>query len=338
MRLMIALLCLASSASVAWCQENPLAQLTVSSTRLSYSSGFAEVTYGYQRDSKEVNSSRLDFIVIQTAKHHMFRTCVHLSSKVDDVTPPAYIALEDWPIDLPDDAQIHVVNAGRYSKADADVTLAEIRAWLDQPNLQPTIESLLDFQTDYRAAERDVATKQLRWVPASPQRIAWSSKGFANVLDDHSIELKESSGWKEFTLYFAPTGSERIDRILVELLPRERSPVTGNRKVMLFDIKAHIEEIANGSTAVEFQRCRLLDDETDETVLNCVDNLSDTGWAVPDFLGSDACHQLVLEFRRPITVQRGSILGITIDSGAAPDVDSLSRIRVSFPSHGKHSG
>ena len=186
----------------------------------------------------------------------MIKSCVHLTSKVDDVTSPAYIALVDWPIDLPDDAQVHAVNAGRYSKANADVTLAEIRAWLDQPNVELSIESLLDFRTNYRAAERDVASKKTRWVPASPKKVAWLSKGSANVLDDHSIELRESSGWQEFTLYFAPTGIERIDRILVELLPSERSREKGNRKVMLFDVKGHLESVANGSTPVEFQRCR----------------------------------------------------------------------------------
>ena len=265
----------------------------------------------------------------------MFKSCVHLTRKVDDVTPPAYIALEDWPIDLPDDAQVHMVGAGRYSNANADVTLAEIRAWLDQPKVEPSIGSLLEFRTKYRAAERDVAGKQIRWVPTSPRKVAWSSKGSANVLDDHSIQLRESSGWQEFTLYFAPAGIERIDRIRLELLPSERAREKGNRNVMLFDVKARLESTANGSTPVEFQRCRLLANETDETVANCIDFLSDTGWTVPDFVGGAACHQLVLECRKPITIQPGRLLAITIDSGAEPDLSPLSGIRVSFPSRSK---
>lgn len=154
MRLLIVALFIAVSSVNASGQESPLAKLTITKTRLRCSSGIAEVTYAYKRDKRNASALPLEFIVIQTAKHHMFKSCVHLSSKVDDVTPPAYIALEDWPIDLPHDDQIHVVTAGRYYTADSDVTLGEIRGWLDQPQLQATIKSLLDYKTKSRTARR----------------------------------------------------------------------------------------------------------------------------------------------------------------------------------------
>jgi hypothetical protein len=157
MRLLIAALFIAIATANACGQESPLAELTVTSTRLSCSSGFAEVTYAYKRGKVKSDRLQLDLVVIQTAPHSQFKTSVHLSSKVDDVTAPAYIALPEWAVELPHDHQIHAVTAGRYYTADSDVTLGEIRGWLDQPQLQATIKSLLDYSTKSRSADRNTA-------------------------------------------------------------------------------------------------------------------------------------------------------------------------------------
>lgn len=152
MRLLIAALFIAIATANACGQQSPLAELTLTSTRFSCSSGFAEVSYAYRRGTAKSDRLELDFIVIQTAGHSQFKTSVHLSSKVDDVTPPAYIALPEWAVDLPNDHQIHAVTVGRYYTADSDVTLAEVRGWLDQPKLEPTIKSLLEYRTKSRSA------------------------------------------------------------------------------------------------------------------------------------------------------------------------------------------
>ncbi|MCA9068775.1 MAG: hypothetical protein KDA84_07620, partial [Planctomycetaceae bacterium] len=101
MRLLIAVFFSGIVAANACGQESPLAELTVTSTRLSCSTGFAEVTSAYRRGKATSDKLKLDFIVIQTSNHSQFKTSVHLSSKVDDVTSPAYIALPDWAVDLP---------------------------------------------------------------------------------------------------------------------------------------------------------------------------------------------------------------------------------------------
>ncbi|MEO1615929.1 MAG: SUMF1/EgtB/PvdO family nonheme iron enzyme [Planctomycetota bacterium] len=166
-------------------------------------------------------------------------------------------------------------------------------------------------------------------MQSSPKKVVWSSKGSANVLGDQSIELQGSNDWQEFTLYFQPPELAQIERVLLEVLPSPRSCANSDKRLVLFDVKPHLESVETGTTQLEFRRCRFLGNEADETAANCIDFLSDTGWTVPDFVGNDACHQLVLELRKPITVKRGNMFAITIDSGA-PDLATLSRVRVSF--------
>ena len=155
MRFLLAISLLVFAATNLWSQDSPLKELTVSSTRFKCDSGYADVTYGYRRGSSKPAELQLDFIVIQTSKHNpRFRNCFHLSSKVDDVTPPAYLALGDGVIDLPDDNQIHAIAGGRVFHTDADVTLAELRDWLDQPKIRATIDSLKEHTAKLRAGEQ----------------------------------------------------------------------------------------------------------------------------------------------------------------------------------------
>ncbi|MBB3209346.1 hypothetical protein FHS27_005186 [Rhodopirellula rubra] len=155
MRFLIAASLITIATANACGQESPLAELTVTSTRLSCPSGFAEVTFAYRRGKADSDKLQVDFIVIQTSPHSQFKTTVHLSSKVDDVTPPAYIALPEWAVDLPHDHQIHAVTAGRYHTVDSDVTLGEVRRWLDQREVEVTIRSLLEYRTKSRAAKHN---------------------------------------------------------------------------------------------------------------------------------------------------------------------------------------
>ncbi len=171
------------------------------------------------------------------------------------------------------------------------------------------------------------AKMDARWVPLSPKKVVWSSNGSANVLSDHSIELQGSNDWQELALYFQPPEFAQISRVLLEVLPSPRSRANGDQKFVLFDVKPHLESDEKSTTQLEFRSCRFLANEADDTAANCIDFLSDTGWTVPDFVGKDACHQLVLELREPIAVQRNSRFAITIDCGGARDPK---RIRVSF--------
>jgi formylglycine-generating enzyme required for sulfatase activity len=174
------------------------------------------------------------------------------------------------------------------------------------------------------------ANMDARWVQSIPEKVVWSSESSAKVLGDHSIELQGSNDWQELTLYFQPPELAQISRVLLEVLPSARSHANGNQRLVLFDVKPHLESDEKATTQLEFKSCRFLGNEADDTVANCIDFLSDTGWTVPDFVGKDACHQLVLELREPITVQPNKMFAITIDSGGAPDLKQLSRIRVSF--------
>ena len=155
MRFLFAMTLLALAATNSWSQDSPLKKLTVSSTRFKCDSGFAEVTYAYKRGTAKPADLQLEFIFIQTSKHNgRFRSCFHLSSKVDDVTPPAYLAIGDGVTDLPNDNQLHALGDGRHSQTDADITLAEIRDWLDQPTIRATIDSLQEHKAKLRAGEQ----------------------------------------------------------------------------------------------------------------------------------------------------------------------------------------
>ena len=149
--LVMAFAVLASTNSLG--QDKPLDKLTVATTRLKCSSGFAAVTYGYRRGISTAAKTKLEFIVIETGKHMHFQTAFALSSKVDDVTPPAYLAMAgtENTVDLPNNNQVHALSAGRYQQSDSDVTLAEIRAWLDQRDLLATTDSLLGYTAKLRA-------------------------------------------------------------------------------------------------------------------------------------------------------------------------------------------
>ncbi len=85
-------------------QDSPLVELTVTSTRLKCLSGFTEISYGYKRGASNDAETRLEFVVIETDEYNSrFRVDFHLNSKVDDVTPPACLAMEKNTVDLPND-------------------------------------------------------------------------------------------------------------------------------------------------------------------------------------------------------------------------------------------
>ena len=153
MRFLIAMVFAALASANSLGQDDPLDRLTVTSTRLKCLPGFAEITYGYRRGTPNAEQTELEFVVIQTDKYNSrFQTIFHLSSKVDDVTPPAYLAMEEHTVDLPNKNQLHAVSGGRYQQTDSDITLAEIRAWLDQPELLASVDSLLDYKVKMRAS------------------------------------------------------------------------------------------------------------------------------------------------------------------------------------------
>ncbi len=170
-----------------------------------------------------------------------------------------------------------------------------------------------------------------RWVQQSPTKVVWTSEGSATVLKDHSIELPGSNAWQEVTLHFQFPEQVEITRVLLEVLPSSRPRANGDQGMMLVELKPHLAGDEQATTQqLEFKSCRVLGNTADDTAANCIDFLSDTGWSVPEFVGKDACHQLVLELSESITVECNNRFAITIDSGGAPDLQALSRVRVSF--------
>jgi hypothetical protein len=154
MRLVIVMVFAAWAVTNSFGQDGPLDELTVTSTQFKCLSGYAEVTYGYKRGGSNAEKTELEFVVLQTDRFNSrFRRIFHLNNKVDDVTPAAYLVMEEDTVDLPNEDQVHTFSEGRYRKIDSDVTLAEIRAWLDQPELLVTADSLLEYKAKMRTGE-----------------------------------------------------------------------------------------------------------------------------------------------------------------------------------------
>ena len=166
--------------------------------------------------------------------------------------------------------------------------------------------------------------------PSHPEKIEWASKGFAKVLSDNSIQLRGAKQWQEFTLYFRPQMLTDIKRVRLEVLPPANPQPRGDKKLMLFDVKPHLENNEQETTPLEFQQCRFLGNEDDDTAGHCIDFVSDTGWTVPPFADRKTGHELVLEFDKAVAVRGGDMFALTIDSGGADDLLTLSRVRVSL--------
>ncbi len=174
------------------------------------------------------------------------------------------------------------------------------------------------------------AARETQWLPALPERVEWSSRGTAEILADKSVQLRGSDDWQEFTLCFEFPEATQIQRIRLEVFPPEVSSVSPEKQLVLFDVKPRLEDAAVGTTLLDFQGCRFLGGLDDATVGNCIDQLTDTGWSVPEFDGKDAGHQLILELNKPAVVGPEGTFAITLDSGGARNLLTLSRVRVSF--------
>jgi hypothetical protein len=81
---------------------------------------------------------------------------------------------------------------------------------------------------------------------------------------------------------------------------------------------------------LQFSSCVYLGNSDDESTANCIDFLTDTGWTVAAFTQSVQSHQLALGFEKPVTLDGAHRMTLTFDSGGSPDLDVLSRLRVSF--------
>lgn len=168
-----------------------------------------------------------------------------------------------------------------------------------------------------------------RWFQLRPHEIVWSAKGSSRIRKDDSIEVKSLGDWQEFTLYFWFPKPTTVKHIRLEFLPFESSPRHDTART-LFEVKPLLKNRLGETTRLEFQDCKSLGQFDDDTTANCIDSLSDTGWNLPRSGGARSSHQLVLQLTDPVSVNDKTLFGLTIDSGGAPDVEAVSRIRISF--------
>ena len=173
------------------------------------------------------------------------------------------------------------------------------------------------------------------WVPTRPGKIVFRSHGTAHVLNDSSVRLRGNSRWQEFTLYFEFQKPTQFQEIRVELLP-PTLPVGRNRprhdkRLLLFDVKPKLQNLNGQMESLEFSTCVQLGNPDDESTVNCIDYLTDTGWTVPAFTKSVQSHQLAFKFAKPLTPDGEHQLALTFDYGGSSELDVLSRLRVLFP-------
>ena len=125
-----------------------------------------------------------------------------------------------------------------------------------------------------------------------------------------------------------------MQEIRVELLPSPSSTASNRpsqrKQIVLFDVKPQFENRFGQMELSHFSSCDYLGNRDDESTTNCIDNLTDTGWMVPAFTRTFQSHQLVFRFAEPKELVGEHRMALTLDSGGSPELDVLSRLRVSF--------
>lgn len=172
------------------------------------------------------------------------------------------------------------------------------------------------------------------WVPQRPSKVVMNSKGAFRVLQNRSVEFTGGESWRETTLYFQFKQATRVDKIQLELLPA-KAAVDGRlgpqaKRLMLFDVKPYLGNRKGGLKPTQFAECTHLENPRDESTANAIDFLTDTGWTVPPLADGAAAHHLILRFGQPLEITPRQSLALTIDSGGSPELDVVSRVRVSF--------
>ncbi len=175
------------------------------------------------------------------------------------------------------------------------------------------------------------AVQETQWVPLKPHKIEWSSTGSAEVNDDHSIRFLGSDEWQEFTLVLSLPDEASFQRLRLEVFPPDASQIQSGKELILFDVKPSLENAEKGRTVIDFESCQMLGRQPDPSLAHCIDGLTDTGWSVPRTQGSREAYSLVFELGEPVLLGSDDRLAITLDSGGARNLLTLSRIRISIP-------
>lgn len=141
------------------------------------------------------------------------------------------------------------------------------------------------------------------------------------MVEDHSVRLEGDVQWQEASLQSAFDKPTNVQEIRLEILPVD-SPAgpqfgRGGEELMLFDVKPGIEDQTGKFTSLDFASCTYLQNPSDDTTVNCIDYLSDTGWKVPPLSLNATAHELVLRFEKPISLRADQRLTFTVDSGSA---------------------
>jgi hypothetical protein len=106
---------------------------------------------------------------------------------------------------------------------------------------------------------------------------------------------------------------------------------SATKRVLLFEVKPFREGRTGKRTYLEFSECKCLEFPRDDTLVNCIDYLNETGWVVPPLQNGGSSHALIMQFEHPVTLSRDQFLALEVDlGGGAPEFGLLSRIRVSF--------
>ena len=233
---------------------------------------------------------------------------------------------------------VAVAQSGGSSPKEGQSTESTKRAENSVTQLIPSIRTSFGDEphepADSRKNPQRARNDHSSWIPARPVEAAVSSGGTARILDDHSVQLEGDVPWQEANLQFEFGKPTNVEEIRLEILPVD-SPAgsqfgRGGDKLMLFDVKPSLEDQTGNFTSLEFASCNYLQNSSDETAANCIDDLTDTGWKVPPLPADATAHELVLRFEKPITLRAGQRLTLTVDSGGADELAVLNRIRFAF--------
>ena len=235
-------------------------------------------------------------------------------------------------------SMVAVAQSGKSDPIEGQTTRSAKRAENSDTQLVPSTRTIFGDEprepadsSKSRQRDRDDHSS---WIPARPVKAAFSSEGTAKLLNDHSVRLEGAVSWQEVNLQFEFDKPTNVEEIRLEILPVD-SPTgpqfgRGGDELMLFDVKPSIENTTGKFTSLDFASCTYLQNPSDDTTVNCIDYLSDTGWKVPPLPADETAHELVLRFEKPIALRADQRLTLTVDSGGAKELAVLNRIRFAF--------
>ncbi|MCA9063086.1 MAG: M48 family metalloprotease [Planctomycetaceae bacterium] len=215
--------------------------------------------------------------------------------------------------------------------------------WLAVPDttFHPTAESQLTGQPRivWKMRPVDVVDNRVWQLRRRDRLMSVNGEGW-ETLSDGSIQFSlPSPNWSAPQLWFPFAAATKLNAVRLELLPDtrfsdKRLGRIPDRELQVFEVKATVVRTDGSEEVVEFASCNSTSAADPSELQNCIDFLSNTGWAVPALKTDEDRHRLIFTFREPVVLNADDHLRLEVDSGGSNTLDTLARIRFAFEEDG----